>query len=315
MLTTLALILAASTAPAAPALPANCSKATAFTGTICTPSGSGKHPAILLLGGSEGGDMMAYVAPQIAQHGYVAASVAYFGLPGLPQSLENIPIETVGKALAALAQRGDVDPNRIAILGASKGGEFALAAASTYPQIHAVVADVPSPFAWQGIPQGPETPQSSWTLAGKPLPYVAYSPKIGELFAAAFTGGKTLDLRPGYVDSMQRNASQIPAAMFHLENIHGPVMMLAGGDDQIWDSVTQSQMGMQYLRDHHHPYADVFLQYPAAGHLFLFSSSARPMTQAPMGPVTLMLGGTAQANALASEQAWPRIYSFLSEAR
>ena len=128
--------------PPMPQLPQNCSKAAAFTGTICTPTGAGRHPTILLLGGSEGGDIMAYTAPRFASAGYVAASVAYFGLPGLPQSLEEIPVETVGKALDAIASRPDVDSGHIAIFGGSKGGELALLAASVYPQIHAVVADV-----------------------------------------------------------------------------------------------------------------------------------------------------------------------------
>lgn len=310
MITSLALTFAVNSAQ----LPKNCANAAAFTGTICTPASAGKHPTIILLGGSEGGDRMSYAAPQFAQRGFVAASVAYFGLPGLPQTLENVPVETVGKAIEDLSKRDDVDPNRMAIMGLSKGGELALLAASTYPQIHAVIADVPSPFAWQGIAQGPSAPASSWSLAGKPLPFVHYGTVMGAVFGAAFMDHQPLDLRKGYEGAMQENKAQIPVAMFHLENIHGPVMMLAAGDDQIWDSVAQSQIAMQYLHDHHHPYNDIFVQYPDAGHVFLFSSAQRPMTQAPMGSLTLVLGGTAQANVQAAEKAWPQMYAFLSEA-
>lgn len=253
-------------------------------------------------------------APAFAKQGYVAASVAYFGLAGLPQTLENIPVETVGRALDDIAKRSDVDPNRIAIMGLSKGGELALLAASTYPQIHAVVADVPSPFAWEGIAQGPGAPQSSWTLGGKPVAYVAYGAQMGQAFGSAYADHKPLDLRPGYDASMQQNSAQIPAAMFHLENIHGPVMMLAAGDDQIWNSVAQSQLGMQYLHDHHHAYADVYLHYPGAGHIFLFASPQRPMIQAPLGQLTLLLGGSAAANVQAAHDAWTRIDAFLNAA-
>ena len=170
-----ALILASIIGVSSP-LPAasGCAAATAFTGTICTPKAAGKHPAILLLGGSEGGDMMRLAAPQFADAGYVAASVAYFGAPGLPSQLAEIPVETVGKALDDIAKRPDVDPTRIALFGVSKGGELALLAASTYPQFKAVVADVPSPFAWAGIPQGPGPVGSSWTLGGKPVPFVPH---------------------------------------------------------------------------------------------------------------------------------------------
>lgn len=315
MLSILALsVLIAANAPATPA--PNCAAAQGFSGTICAPASSGKHPAILLLGGSEGGDEMRYAAPEFAARGYVAASVAYFGLPGLPQTLENVPVETVGNALAAISKRSDVDPDRIGIMGLSKGGEFALLSASTYPQIHAVVADVPSPFAWQGIGQGPGPARSSWTVNGKPVPYVAYAPEMGQAFGAAFMDRKPLDLRPGYEASMKANAAQLPAAMFRLENIHGPVMMIAAGQDQIWNSPAQSKIGMDYLSAHHHPYADKYLEYPDAGHIFLFSSPGRPMTQAPMGNtgLTLLLGGTQQSNVRAGTDAWPKIFAFLSAA-
>ncbi len=308
-----AVLLAAAIAAPAP-IPVQCAPATAFTGTICSSPTSGKHRAIILVGGSEGGDMLAHTAAQFVPHGYVAASVAYFGAPGLPSTLQNIPVETIGKAIADIAARPDVDAGRIAIMGLSKGGEFVLLAASLYPQIHAVVADVPSPFAWEGIAQGPGAPASSWTYQGKPLPYVSYDTQMGPMIGAAFSTHAPLDLRAGYDAAMQQNAAQIAPATFHLENIRGPIMMIAADDDHIWDSVAQSQLGMSYLNAHHHPYNDVYLHYAGAGHAFLFSTPSRPMTQASMGPMTLLLGGTAAANVAAARQAWPKIYAFLNEA-
>ncbi|HET6895643.1 MAG TPA: acyl-CoA thioester hydrolase/BAAT C-terminal domain-containing protein [Candidatus Baltobacteraceae bacterium] len=306
MLTTLALLLAAASPSSPP-----CSPATAFTGTICAPQTPGKHAAIILLGGSEGGNSMAPVAAKFAQYGYVAVSVAYFNAPGLPKTLEDIPVETIGKAIDAIAKRDDVDADRIAVMGASKGGELALLVASTYPQIHAVVADVPSPFAWQGIAQGPGPDSSSWTVDGKPVPYVHYSSTMGAQFGAAFTTHAPLDLRKGYDAAMQQNKAEIPGAMFHLEDIHGPVLMLAGTDDQIWNSVAQCQTAMTYLHAHHHPYADACLQYAGAGHMFLFATPQHPLTQAAMGPFALLLGGTPQANLDAAKQAWPKVSAFL----
>ena len=307
------IILAAATA-VMPGLPANCAKPVTFTGTICASVTPGKHPAIILLGGSEGGDQMANVAPQFANAGYVATSVAYFGLPGLPRLLELIPVETVGGALAELSKRPDVDPNRIAIFGISKGGELALLAASTYPQIHAVVADVPSPFGWESIPNGPVSmPQSSWTVAGKPAPFVPYGMAMAQAVGASYMQHKPLDLRPGYAAAMaDKNA--VSAAMYHLENIHGPVLCLAAQDDQIWDSPAQCMIAMSYLQAQHHPYADVSQTYDGAGHIFLFATPERPLIQAGQNGIQILLGGTAQANVAAAKQAWPKIFSFLASA-
>ncbi|MBV9736729.1 MAG: acetylxylan esterase [Candidatus Eremiobacteraeota bacterium] len=313
----LSLILSATLAATMPVQAAtHCAAATQFVGTICTPSSSGQHPVILLLGGSEGGNEMSHSASRFADAGFVAASVAYFGLPGLPQTLEEIPVETVGKALDAIGARTDVDKNRIGIFGISKGGEFALLAASTYPQIHAVVADVPSPFAWQSIPRGAETnAHSSWTVGGKPVAFVPYSATMGQLFAQAFGGHGPLDLRPGYDAAMKDNAAAIPGAMFHLENVHGPILFIAADDDHIWDSVAQSELGVQYLKAHNHPYDDVYQHFAGAGHIFLFATPQYALTEVPIGPTTTMLlGGTAQANLAAASQAWPQILSFLSAA-
>jgi hypothetical protein len=46
----------------------------------------------------------------------------------------------------------------------------------------------------------------------------------------------------------------------------------------------------------------------------MYSSRERPLTEVPMGPTTLLLGGTLQANLRAQEQAWPKVYEFLAAA-
>jgi dienelactone hydrolase len=310
------ILVAAAAATAAPSSSTSCSPASAFAGTICTPPTPGKHPAILLLGGSEGGDSMKPLAARFAQQGYVAVSVAYFGAPGLPQTLENVPVDAIGKALDDIGKRSDADANRIAIMGGSKGGELALLAASVYPQIHAVVAYVPSPFAWQGIPSGPTAaaPQSSWTFQGKALPFVEYTQAMGEQFANAYLKHMPLDLRIAYDDAIQRNANEIPAAMFHLENIHGPVLLIGADDDKLWDSDKQCELAMTYLKAHRHPYADRYVHYPDAGHLFLFQPPSKALTQVPLGPFTMLVGGSARGNAAAQAQAWPQIGMFLTGA-
>ncbi len=295
-------------------MPANCTKPVAFSGTLCAPVTPGKHPAIVLLGGSEGGDSMSRVAPEFAKQGYVAASVAYFGVPGLPSILELVPVETVGGALAELAKRPDVDPNRIAIFGISKGGELALLAASTYPQIHAVIADVPSPFGWESIPNGPvSAPHSSWTIGGKPVAFVSYAAAMGQSIAQSFSQNKPMDLRPGY-DASMTDKTAVAAAMFPLENIRGPVLCLGAQDDQIWNSPAQCSMTMAYLQTRHHAYADASQVYPGAGHIFLFATPQQPLVQAAENGTQILLGGTAQANVAAGQQAWATIFSFLGSA-
>ena len=70
---------------------------------------------------------------------------ALIGLPGLPSSLENIPLEYFERALRWLAKQPAVDPHRIVTFGSSRGGEASLLIASTFPRlVHGAVGYVPS---------------------------------------------------------------------------------------------------------------------------------------------------------------------------
>jgi dienelactone hydrolase len=301
-----ALWLSAAVVTAAPAFAA-CAPATGFVGTICTPPAPGRHPAVLVLGGSGGGDALAPLAARFAERGYVGASVAYFGLPGLPRALVEIPVETVGTALDAVARRDDVDAARIAVIGDSKGGELALLAASEYPRIAAVIAVVPSPFAWSGA----DPSRSSWSAGGKPLPFV----RLERGMVRSVTGGEApFSSRSVYAASMRAHRADVDQAMFRLENVRGPILFLAGEDDQVWDSPAQSTLGMEYLRAHAHAYADELVIYPAAGHAFLFATDRRPEVFAERAGRRAEFGGTARGNIDAGKRAWQKIYDFLTGA-
>src|SRR5205807_6507540 len=103
----------------------------------------------------------------LASHGYAVLALGYFGVEGLPRSLHNIPLEYFGTALDWLSAQPGVDPQRIGVLGTSRGGELALLLGSVYPQIKTVVAYVPSNVVWGGCCNGVNEP--SWTVEGRPL--------------------------------------------------------------------------------------------------------------------------------------------------
>nr|WP_246620873.1 hypothetical protein [Rhizobium laguerreae] len=73
---------------------------------------------------------------------------------------------------------------RIVLVGTSKGSEAALLTAVYDPRISAVVAMSPSSVVWGNIGPGldgiswPE--RSSWTLRGRPLPFVSSDPEWAE---------------------------------------------------------------------------------------------------------------------------------------
>jgi dienelactone hydrolase len=62
------------------------------------PEGEGPFPGLLLLGGSGGGiGWQDEIVELLVGHGFVALALAYFGLEGLPDELERIPLEFVDR--------------------------------------------------------------------------------------------------------------------------------------------------------------------------------------------------------------------------
>ncbi len=313
----LSLVLAAALASAPPPPPPGCRRvSTPFVGTICSPHDGKRHPAVLVLGGSEGGNAWEPLLPLFVAHGYVAASVAYFGAPGTPATLVNIPVETVGRALRAIEQRGDVDAKHIAVFGTSRGGEFAYLAAATYPQITAAIGIVPSPIRYMGLGANNVPTGCAWTYRGKPLACVGPDPAAGQQIGMEVMHHQPVVLTPFYDASRAANPAQTRASFIHLERIHGPVLCLGAQADAMWDSSAHCSLAMAYLHAHHHPYADRAVSYPNAGHLFITAMHGpkSALTQIAQGPVILAFGGTRRGDADAATAAWKRIWSFLARA-
>jgi hypothetical protein len=68
-------------------------------GYLFTPQVHDRRPAVLVFGGSEGGDSMVEVAALLSAHGYPALSLAYFDAPGLPHELARVPLEYFARAV------------------------------------------------------------------------------------------------------------------------------------------------------------------------------------------------------------------------
>ncbi|MFC6156076.1 acyl-CoA thioesterase/bile acid-CoA:amino acid N-acyltransferase family protein [Kribbella jiaozuonensis] len=139
-----------------------------LTGIYVAPKPDGaKHPAVLLLGGSEGG-----IPPQsspnlLASHGYPVLALAYFHAPGVPDDLHNIPLEYFASAAAWLARQPGVDPARLVVMGTSFGTEAALLVADHFPHlIDGTVLFAPGAHLTGSFPrQG----GAAWTYQGKAL--------------------------------------------------------------------------------------------------------------------------------------------------
>ena len=261
----------------------------------------GRQPAIIVLGGSEGGLSAgaARDAKLIAQHGYVTLQLAYFDAPGLPKELGLIPLEYFKTAIDWLRAQPNVDADRIGIEGTSIGGEAALVVASHYPEIKAVVAAVPSNVVWPGISHTDRNPPSSWTLGGVPLPDLPYgrTEKFTNIYDLYAEGLKALD--------------QHPDAIIPVERINGPVMLICGESDTLWPSCEMATQAFRRLKAHGFKPRLELLSYADAGHAAFGPPVARDDPRfASLGE----LGGSPAGNAAARGDNWRLAMFFMDTA-
>lgn len=112
-----------------------------ISAVVTTPPGDKEGPFPLLVlphGGPESRDYLGFdwMAQAFASRGYIVLQPNYRGSAGYGIAFRNAGFGEVGNGMhrdiqsgvAALAERGDIDPERVCILGASFGGYLALAA-------------------------------------------------------------------------------------------------------------------------------------------------------------------------------------------
>jgi dienelactone hydrolase len=289
-----------------------------LVGVLYRPADRKPLPAVLMLGGAEGG-LHEDDAALLAAHGYIALALAYYGMPGLPSTLTDIPVEYFGTALSYLSDRADLAAGRIAVHGVSKGGEAALLIGSIFPAVRAVVSVVGGGLVTQGISQGVQTgslleilrtPVASWTYQGRELPYLpnVVTPRM----EAAVAAGGPVSL--GWAAPDLSQAGEVAEAAIAVERIAGPVLLISGADDQTYGPAFQ-EAAAQRLAAARHPHPFRHIVHEGAGHL-IASVGYRPTTQSVFpGPgVPFQYGGTPPADAAARLATWRETLRFLDQA-
>lgn len=282
-----------------------------LTGSLFAPLTPGRHPAVLVVGGSGGGVQWSQeMAALLASHGYVALALAYFGAEALPPTLDRIPLEYFGKAIAWLARQDQVDPERIAVSGASRGGELALLLGATFPAIRAVVAYVASGIVG---PAYPPSGHSAWTLGGKDVPYADVMP-LAEWNEAVAQGCVDPDSFDWYLLPLQDSAL-VEAASVRVENIQGPVLLISAQDDRIWPSAALTEFAVARLQRKGFAHSVEHLSYADAGHSLGWPNVSTMSTRFthPVSGEAQNLGGSPAGTARAREDSWRRMLAFLRD--
>lgn len=158
-----------------------------------------------------------------------------------------------------------------------------------------MVAFAPSDSVWAGVrPDGSVT--SHWCLGGVPLPFVPFD-----------DGWETPDEVPSYVGlyeaSRRRFADRLAAAAIPVERIP-QLVLVAGGDDRVWPSLTMAQAIRQ--RRAARGLETVLLEDPEAGH-----RTVLPGESVVTAGATMQRGGYEEADRRLGRAAWDHLLAML----
>jgi dienelactone hydrolase len=260
-------------------------------------------PGVLLLGGSEGG-FPERDARALHAEGFAVLALAYFGLPTLPSGLVDIPLEYFFAAVDKIAAHSHL---KVGIVGGSRGGEAALLVAAHDRRVQAVVSVVGSGLVTQGIDYRAGalldilgTPAAPWTLRRRALDYLPYEmcDELRDLVAQ----GEPVPLRLAYPEE----PADVDRYRIPVGRINGPVLMLCGGDDQMWPSATYCRLAAADNVD--------LRIYEGAGHALAGPPGPAFTSTVVPGPgVAFEVGGTPEINTSARSAAWAATLEFLHE--
>ena len=260
-------------------------------------------PAILVIGGSEGalGAEMTRLAKALNAEGFSVLHQSYWRAPGQAKKLERVPLERFVEGLAFLRSRPEVDGERMAMMGWSRGSEATQLVAIRDSRIKAIVLGMPGSAVWPGFSW--ETPwavfETAWTWQGKDLPALNIS-EHGSFFSDekefAETKHKILAMQDDY-----------PETIIRVEEAKAAVLMICGGRDVVWDSCPMAERQLKRLQAAGREDAEL-LAYEDAGH-YAYGAPV-PKDSAAYKQLNI-LGGSVEANAEALDDAFPKIIAFL----
>ncbi|MFV8829558.1 acyl-CoA thioester hydrolase/BAAT C-terminal domain-containing protein [Alkalihalobacterium sp. APHAB7] len=286
-------------------------------GTLFYPESKGKYPAVIILGGSDGG-LQEHAAALLASKGYVVFALPYFGVEGVPKDLENIPLEYFQKATTWLHEHPKTN-GEISLIGYSRGGELALLLGSTFDYYKSIIVGAPSAYVTAGMKNGIFAPVTAWVYNQQPFPQVKFTYRFSTMFS--MVKNWVLKKPISYLSIWDRtleNEDGLQEARIPIEAIKIPVMFISGGDDQLWPSKRYVDiMKEEIKKSTNSSCRNRYLYYEDAGHFLSFPYSyvnlpANVYMNVGVG-MTMTFGGTKEANATAAKDTWVQMLEFLNE--
>ncbi|EEI87191.1 BAAT/acyl-CoA thioester hydrolase C-terminal domain protein [Anaerococcus lactolyticus ATCC 51172] len=255
---------------------------------------------VICFGGSEGSPNFEN-AELLAKEGYETLALFMFGMKNQEQTLRKIPLEQFEDVIGYI-NRNIKDSKPISVLGASKGAEYALNLASKYPEIDNLILMAPSSYNFAGLDF--KDYGSSWTYKGEELPYIdikksSFNSFLKNIIVPAIIKSP-ISFKETYNSAIEKDSSS-REKLIPVKNIKANILMIAGEDDLMWDSLAMANKIKEQ-----NPKAKIY-SYKGAGHIFAGNGIL------DLGKIIVATGGTAEGNEKARSESRKAIDAFLKE--
>jgi len=289
-----------------------------LVGTMFTPKEEGLFPGVIVIPGAEGGIPEKF-AMLLASHGYGAFALGYHGLDGLPEWIQNIPIEYFQKGVSWLKEQKKVDEKSIGMIGNSKGGELSLIYGSTFPKdVQAIVGYVPATYVLSSL--NPFSLDPAWTHEGKPVEpffdcrFIGIEELIseGNIPHCAGTYDDPFSSTELFKYRINRDPEGLASSAIKVENMQAPLLIFSAEDDQTIPSPFFCKRVIEQLENS--SIERKHKSYEKAGHAIGFT--ILPNFPSISLPFCLPngwwgAGGTMEGNAIAVKNSWGELLQFL----
>ena len=151
-------------------------------------------------------------------------------------------------------------------------------------------------------------PVSSWSLGGRPLPYIPFkaTPEEKELEKKGELASFGKFFRDGLA---QADPATVEKAAIPVEKIRGPILLVSGTDDQIWPAEEFCAAILARLKKAGFPHEVKHLSIDRGGHSsclpFLVTANRGMLIDGDPS------GGSPQADARGGYRSWAEILAFL----
>ena len=219
-----------------------------FVGHLAEPDGGSDRAVLVIMGGEQSMLPGKKIAERFADYGITGLAVSLFGAEGLPQGTDRIPLEMFRPAMDYLKQVKKI--THISVYGQSMGSIFATLVAQYIGGVENLILVSPTHVPFEGTPDKKTmSGRSIATFGGQDVPFVPTDfgcKKAMRYYRHPGAAYPVTGMWIAFYNAYQDKAAE-KTAWLHLEKTDARILLIAGGEDEMWPAEYSARAMQTYL--------------------------------------------------------------------